>query len=66
MADIDSRIEQAKGKAKEAVADLTDDDDLRREGKADHAAGTAKGKLDELKHRADDAIDHVKEIIEDR
>ena len=27
-----------KGRAKEAIADLTDDEDLHREGKADRAA----------------------------
>jgi uncharacterized protein YjbJ (UPF0337 family) len=42
MAD-DGRLDEAKGRAKEAVGDLTDDENLQGEGKVDRAAGGAKG-----------------------
>lgn len=37
-----------KGRAKEAAGDLTDNDDLRAEGKVDRASGSIKGKLDRV------------------
>ena len=50
-----------KGRAKEAAGDLTDDDDLKKEGKADHAAGAVKDKVGAVKDKVEDAIDTVKE-----
>jgi uncharacterized protein YjbJ (UPF0337 family) len=41
MAD-DGRLDEAKGRAKEAVGDLTDDDSMKGEGKVDRAAGETK------------------------
>jgi len=41
--------DEAKGRAKEAIGDLTDDDDLKREGKTDKLAGKAKEKIDDVK-----------------
>jgi uncharacterized protein YjbJ (UPF0337 family) len=58
-----SNAEQAKGKVKQAVGDLTDDDELRREGKVDEHSGKAKEKLDELKDKADDAVDKIKDKL---
>jgi uncharacterized protein YjbJ (UPF0337 family) len=37
-----SNIDDAKGRGKEAVGDLTGNDKLKREGKLDRAAGKAK------------------------
>jgi len=52
-----------KGRAKQAVGDMTDDDRLKREGEADRASGKAKEMVDDLKDKADDAIDSVKEKL---
>ena len=52
-----------KGRTKEAVGDLTDDDRLKREGKADRASGKAKEMVDDVKDKADDAIDSMKEKL---
>jgi len=52
-----------KGRAKEAVGDVTDDDRLKREGKADRASGKAKEKLERLEEKGEDAIDSVKEKL---
>ena len=50
--------DEMKGRAKEAVGDLTDDEDLRREeGKVDKVVGTVKDKID-------DAADKVKEKLD--
>jgi uncharacterized protein YjbJ (UPF0337 family) len=55
--------DQVKGKVKQAVGDLTDDKALKREGKADEAAGDVKGCVESIKHKADDLIDAVKSKI---
>jgi uncharacterized protein YjbJ (UPF0337 family) len=52
-----------KGKAKEAVADLTDDDELKREGKADQAAGSVKRKLGDAKDWVEDRVDDAKDKL---
>ena len=37
-----------KGRVKEAAGDLTDDDDLKREGKVDRATGKVKDAVDSV------------------
>jgi uncharacterized protein YjbJ (UPF0337 family) len=55
--------DQVTGKIKQAAADLTDDKDLRREGKADEKAGNAKEFLDDTKDKMDDLVDKAKDKI---
>ena len=43
--------DEAKGRIKEAVGDLTDDDELKREGKIDKGAGKAKEAVDTVKDK---------------
>jgi uncharacterized protein YjbJ (UPF0337 family) len=52
-----------KGRAKEAAGDLTDDQDLKNEGKVDRAAGAVKEKADEVKDKVGDAVDAVKDKL---
>jgi uncharacterized protein YjbJ (UPF0337 family) len=40
--------DEAKGRAKEAVGDLTDNDRLKNEGKVDQAKGTVKDAVDKV------------------
>ena len=49
-------VDDAKGRVKEAAGDLTDDKEMKREGKVDQAAGTAKEKVG-------DAADKVKDTV---
>jgi uncharacterized protein YjbJ (UPF0337 family) len=58
---MDSNLDQAKGRIKQAAADLTDDKDLKREGKNDEAAGKAKNVVADLKDKTDDLIDKVRD-----
>lgn len=60
---MDKDLDQAKGRAKQAVADLKDDDTLRREGRNQERAGKAKEMLGDAKNKADDAIDRVKDAF---
>ncbi len=63
MSDMDSKLDQAKGKVKQAAGDLTGNDDLKREGKVDETSGNAKGKLEDVKDKAEDAVDAVKDKL---
>lgn len=44
----DDKIDKSKGRAKEAMGDLSGDRDLQREGKVDRASGGMKEKLDQV------------------
>lgn len=56
MSDEIRNKDDAKGRLKEAAGSLTDDEDLKREGKVDKASGTVKEGLDK-------ATDKVKDIL---
>lgn len=60
-----TNTDQIKGKAKEAVGDLTDNDKLKREGQADKAAGNFKEKVDDVKDKVEDAADAVGDKVKD-
>jgi uncharacterized protein YjbJ (UPF0337 family) len=51
-----SNTDDAKGRVKEAAGDLTNDKDLKREGKADRASGKAKHAVDKVTDKVKDAI----------
>jgi uncharacterized protein YjbJ (UPF0337 family) len=53
----DKNIDEAKGRVKEAAGSLTDDDKLRREGKADQAKSSVKDAVDSVANKAKDAVD---------
>lgn len=52
----DHKAEDAKGRVKEAAGALTDDDKLKREGRADQASSSVKEKVE-------DAVDSVKDKL---
>ena len=45
---MDDKIDQAKGRMKEAAGDLTDNDELKAEGKLDQGKGKLKGFIDDI------------------
>ena len=49
-------LDEAKGRVKEAAGDLTDDKDLKREGKIDQATGTVKDKVGDASDKLKDAV----------
>ena len=57
-------MDQAKGRVKQAAGDLTDDDDLKREGKADEAGGKVKEAARDVADKVGDAVDAVKDKIQ--
>ena len=56
MSDMDAKKDEAKGRIKEAAGDLMDDDELKREGKADRIGATIKEKTDEVVDKAKDLL----------
>lgn len=63
---FEGKKDDFKGRVKEAAGDLTDDEELRREGKADRAAGKVKEKLEQAKERGEELVDKAKERIQRR
>ncbi len=55
MAD-DGTIDDAKGRVKEAAGDLTNDKDLKNEGKVDRASGAVKDKVGGAADKVKDAV----------
>jgi uncharacterized protein YjbJ (UPF0337 family) len=44
-------MDETKGRIKEAAGDLSDDDDLKREGKVDKATGSVKDAVDKVSEK---------------
>lgn len=58
---MSGEADKASGRIKQAAGDLTDNDDLKNEGKKDEAAGKAKDAVDSVKDKANDVIDSIKD-----
>ncbi|HET8592626.1 MAG TPA: CsbD family protein [Solirubrobacterales bacterium] len=50
------KFDEAKGRTKEAVGDLTDDEGMKREGQIDRATSTAKEKIGEAADKVKHAV----------
>jgi len=55
------KTDEIKGRAKEAAGDLTDNDDLKREGKVDRATSSVKENIEET---VDKVRDKVKDTLD--
>jgi uncharacterized protein YjbJ (UPF0337 family) len=51
---MSGEADKTKGRIKQAVGDLTDDDELKREGKVDEGAGKVKEAVDKVKDKLTD------------
>jgi uncharacterized protein YjbJ (UPF0337 family) len=52
----DGDADEAKGRLKEAAGDLTDNEDLKKEGKVDRAQGKVKDAIDDAGDKAKDLL----------
>jgi uncharacterized protein YjbJ (UPF0337 family) len=57
--------EDLKGRAKEAVGDVTGNDRLKREGKTDQASATVKDKVEGAVGKVEEAVDATKERVQE-
>lgn len=53
----DKNVDEGKGRLKEAAGSLTNDQDLKNEGKSDRAKAAVKDKVDKVANKAKDALD---------
>ena len=53
---MSGEMDKIKGKAKQAAGDLSGNDDLRREGKLDEAAGKVKDAVSKVADTLKDAL----------
>lgn len=60
---MDANTDDAKGRVKEAVGDLTDNDHLKREGQADRKVGKAKELIDDVGEKAKDLVDDIRDKV---
>ena len=54
-------MDESKGRIKKAAGELLDDDDMKREGSADKAAGKAKGAVDKAADWAKEKMDKARD-----
>jgi uncharacterized protein YjbJ (UPF0337 family) len=57
---MSGEVDKASGRIKQAAGDLTDNDDLKNEGRKDEAAGKIKDAADDVKDKFNDAVDKVR------
>jgi uncharacterized protein YjbJ (UPF0337 family) len=63
MADVDGKVDTAKGRVKEAAGALTGDSDLKAEGKTDQASGAIKAKLADTKAAVESVVEKAKDKL---
>jgi uncharacterized protein YjbJ (UPF0337 family) len=63
MGELKDKAEQVKGHAKEAAGDVTDDDRLKAEGRAERNAGKVKETVDRARDKVVDAVDEAKDRL---
>ena len=56
---MDGKIDEIKGRVKEAAGAVTDNDRLRNEGQVDQAKGKVKQSIDKAADKVKGAIDQV-------
>jgi uncharacterized protein YjbJ (UPF0337 family) len=63
--ELDGKAEQVKGRAKQALGDLTDNERLHDEGVADEAAGEVQEGFGKVRRKVGDAIHEVADKVKD-
>jgi uncharacterized protein YjbJ (UPF0337 family) len=61
---MSGEFDQVKGRVKQGVGALTDDERLEREGERDEVAGKAKEKIDEAGDAVKRAVEKVREKLD--
>lgn len=62
---MDEKLEDLKGRVKEAAGDLTDEERLEREGKLDRAGAAVKERIEAIAEKAKDVVDRVRDKASD-
>ena len=56
----DKRVDEVKGRTKEAAGSLTDNEEMKREGKADQAKSSVKDAVDSVADKVKGVLDRDK------
>ena len=64
--EMDNDLDQAKGRIKQAAGDLTGNKDLKKEGKADEAAGKVKEFIEDTKDKAEGLVYRARDKVNER
>ena len=59
----DGKIDQAKGRVKQAVGDLTGNEKLKAEGQVDEAGGKVEEAVGQLQRKAGTAIESIGKAV---
>ena len=59
----DGKIDQAKGRAKQAVGDLTGDDKIKAEGEMDEAGGKVEETVGKVQRKTAEAVEKIKDTV---
>lgn len=61
--EVEGKLDQAKGKAKETIGRAIDDDELEAEGRADNAGGDVQEGFGKARRKVGEAIEDVGDAI---
>ena len=56
-------MDKGKGRAKQALGDLTDNDSLKHKGRADRVGGAVKEKAAHATDKVEETVDRVKDKL---
>ena len=60
---MSTNVDKTKGRVEQAVGDLTGDDELKRQGKVDEAAGNVKDVIHDVTEKAEEIVDKAKDAL---
>ena len=63
MGSVEGKMDKGKGRAKEALGDLTDNKSLKDQGRADRIGGSVKDKAGDAADKVEDTVDRVKDKL---
>jgi uncharacterized protein YjbJ (UPF0337 family) len=63
MGSVEGKVDKGKGRAKEALGDLTDDKSMKREGRADRVGGAVKDTAADTTDKVEETVDRVKDKL---
>jgi uncharacterized protein YjbJ (UPF0337 family) len=61
--EVDGKLDQAKGKAKETIGEVFDDEELEAEGRADHAGGKIEEGYGKARRKVGEAIEDIGDAV---
>ena len=59
------KVDELKGRGKQAAGDITGRDELKREGKIDEATGKIRQKIDDVGEKLGDLADSARDKVRD-